>query len=157
MTAKYSTFACFFLTVLAMALPTTRAIAANDNGTLSVAEHRVRCWTGPHSLLLYGYIKSRPMGSYSPSVITGGEVLSEVYDQDNAGCKLVTGSTVSVSGFSADPGRTWLTSITCNGVTLNQSGAVRFFFAGGTATWEWSEQFGFQSRVGAAVNCTMSH
>jgi len=137
--------------------PSAPLIAADDSGTLSVTEHAVRCWAGPHVELLYGYRNSRPLGSYFPTGLPGGKKLVEVYDQTSSGCKLVTGSTLSVSGFSVNPGRRWLTSITCNGVELAQIVAERFYFSSDTATWEWTQQFGLQRRVGDAVHCTISH
>ena len=157
MNAKPVTGAVSLTTLIATACLSLTATAADDNGTLSVSEHIIRCWYGPHVEFLYGYMNSRPLGSYSPAVLAGGESVAEVYDQTDGGCKLVTGSTLSVSGFSADPGRSWLISITCNEVKLNLSAAARFFFAGDTATWEWSQQFGLQSSVGAAVACSISH
>lgn len=135
----------------------TPLIVAADGGTLAVAEHTIRCWPGPHVEFLYGYRNSRPLGSYLPTGVGGGKTLVELYDQTSGGCKLVTGSTLSVSGFSLDPGRRWLSSILCNGVELSESAASQFYFSGDTATWEWTQQFGLQWRVGTTVRCTVSH
>jgi hypothetical protein len=136
---------------------TTPVTAAEDSGSLSVAEHRVKCWAGPHVELLFGYMRSRPLGAYSSTNLAGGQTLIEIYDQTDAGCKLGTGATLSVSGFSGDPGHGWLTSVTCNGKKLSENAAARFSFANGIATWEWTEQFGLQSSVGHSIECIVSH
>lgn len=132
-------------------------MVADDSGTLHVAEHTVRCWAGRHVEFLYGYRESQHMGSYVPAALGGRNKLVEVYDQTSDGCKLITGSTVSISGFPVNPGRRWLTSIACNGVGLTQVAAERFYFSYNTATWEWTQQFDLQRMVGNAVRCTISH
>jgi len=157
MNARSLIYAFSLPIAIGTACPSAPLVAADDSGTLFVAEHTVKCWAGPHVELLYGYRNSRPLGSYFPTGIGGGKKLVEVYDQTGSGCKLVTGSTLSVSGFSVDPGRRWLTSITCGGMKLSQFAAERFYFASDTATWEWTPQFGLQWRVGTAVRCTISH
>lgn len=140
-----------------VASPAVQPIAIDDAGVLSVAEHIFQCWPGPHAILFYGYMTSQPLGSYSPAGISDGRYLVELYDQTNNGCKVVTGSTLSVAGFATDPGRRWLASVTCNGVTHKQSTTIRFYFEGSIATWEWTEQFGLKSSVGEAIHCTVSH
>ena len=148
----------FFLTIaVGTTCPSAPLIAADDSGTLSAAEHTIRCWAGPHIELLYGYMRSRSLGSYSPTNLTGGQILAEIYDQTDGGCKLVSGATLSISEFPADPGRGWLTSVTCNGIKLSESAVARFSFGGSTATWQWNRRFGFDLSAGRPIGCKITH
>ena len=146
--------------VLAMAAGTSwmtvSAVADDSIGILSVAEHVLRCQDPARVVRFYGYMTSPPLGAYSSPQLPDRKLLTEIYDQTNMGCKLVTGSAVSVSGFSADPGRDWLASVTCNGTALYRDSVARFYFGNGTATWEWTQQFGLKPKSGSTVTCTLS-
>jgi hypothetical protein len=66
-------------------------------------------------------------------------------------------SFLQISGFSVDPGQDWLSSITCNGVKNDGSGATLFSYSSGKAIWEWSQVFGLMANNGSNVSCTISH
>lgn len=96
-------------------------------------------------------------GSYSPTALTGGNTVAHVFDYLSVfGCG--SAAVLQVSGFSADPGSSWLTSITCNGVTRSQPTAIHSYGAG-IAVWRWNANlFGFISLPnGTNVGCTIVH
>ena len=132
------------------------AMASSDTGTLLVGLAAPGTCTNIH---YYGY-ESSLMGSYSPTGLTGGDTVSGVYDQIflplPPNCTGTNTSWLHVSGFSADPGRSWLTSIACNGQTNNGTGAT-YSYSSGVATWSWSNLFGFVSKEGSNVSCTIIH
>jgi hypothetical protein len=63
---------------------------------------------------------------------------------------------LEVSGFSSNPGQSWLSSVTCNGVT-NSGSTAGFSYSSGVATWEWVRLFGLFSEIGLSVSCTIVH
>jgi hypothetical protein len=94
---------------------------------------------------------SRTFGSLSPSALSGGKVVTALYDY----CQAISDSkpppptcpfsgagqntqfgVLSISGFTADPGATWLTSVTAAGATRYGSSAS-YSYASGIATWQW--------------------
>ena len=133
------------------------AAAASDVGTLTVGEHIVGIPpTHPCVMVDYGYQSGLENGSYSPTGLTGGKTVIEVYDTTNCSSTYLF-SALAVSGFSSDPGKTWLTSITCNGVTNDSSSSSSYSYGSGTAAWEWTQSFGLSSKVGNNVTCTIVH
>jgi hypothetical protein len=130
------------------------AIAASDNGTLTVGEEAIPC--GVTHWFVNGFI-SGSIGSYTPTGLTGGDTVSEVFDQFAfPGC-VGSHSALEVSGFSSDPGSSWLTSITCNAVKNNGSGVTSYTYSGGHAVWIWSTLFGLLGKNGTNVSCTIVH
>jgi hypothetical protein len=123
-----------------------------DIGTLMVAARSNRCIGGPS--VLYGFASG--IGSYSPTGLTGGNTVSEVADVTPSGACVAEHSDLDVTGFSSNPGSSWLNSITCNGVKNLGSGAT-FVYSSGDARWEWSQLFGLSSKVGSNVSCTIDH
>jgi hypothetical protein len=132
------------------------AAASGDAGTLLVANGPLtRCSTGGAPLFLpnfYGY-QSSVGGSYSPSGLTGGTTVVALSD---SGLCFGTLSVVQISGFAANPGQNWLSSVTCGGVT-NLGSSATFSYGGGVADWIWGTEFGFRSKVGSNVSCTIVH
>jgi len=134
------------------------AMASSDTGTLLVAQKLVRCNAGASFNSFFGYSASLSFGSYSPTGLTGGNTVTAVYDEIVfPTCGGGAGSSLAVSGFSSNPGSTWLTSITCNGVTNNESSKTFFSYSSGVASWFWGSQFGLQSKSGSNVSCTIVH
>lgn len=122
-----------------------------DGGTLKAGALTASCGHG--SFTITGYNKTSSIGSYSPAVLTGGKTVIDVNDVTGGPCGTAN-SELAVSGFTANPGATWLTSITCNGVTRTGSTAT-FSYVSGTAAWIWSAHFGFVN--GTTYSCSISH
>jgi hypothetical protein len=130
----------------------------SDIGTLTVGQGAVVGCPHFEFNLIYGFIGTRSsgnFGSYSPSGLTGGKTVGAIYDVEPGTCE-GSKSALVVTGFSSNPGSTWLTSITCNGVENLGSGAS-FSYAAGGASWTWSQLFGLSSENGSNVSCTISH
>ena len=111
--------------------------------------------------MLQGYanVTGLSFGSYSPSTLTGGKVVAEVFDRTVAGSPMncPTPSVVlAISGFTASPGSTWVTSITCNGVKLTTPG-IGFGYSSGLATWTWNSSHPFGFQPGVKYTCTIVH
>jgi hypothetical protein len=131
-----------------------RPLTSSDNGTLTVGLTTV---SGCHASgnLTYGFVAAKGTGSYSPTGLTGGRTVVAVYDIEAGGC-VPSISVVSISGFSSDPGSSWLSSTTCNGIQNIASGAS-YVYGSGNASWEWTQLFGLQSKNGSNVSCTIVH
>jgi hypothetical protein len=110
-------------------------------GTLKAGAVRIIDVCGNQGELLTGYSQASGLGSYSPTGLTGGETVAYVADTTATTC-FPARNQLSVSGFTSNPGATWLTSITCNGVEETGSSAT-FSYIGGTASWTWFSSFGF--------------
>jgi len=132
---------------------TTSLFAATDIGTLTKG---VRTYGGPPgcpALSFWGYATGLE-GSYSPAGLTGGRTLTAAED---FGCGPVS-SHITVDGFSSDPGSTWLTSVTCNGVARLAT-AASYSYSGSTAFWQWAgATFGLAFLAnGANTSCSITH
>ena len=131
------------------------ATAASDDGTLTVGEQGTTCGLG--FVDASGYDPTYPIGSYSPTELTGGDTVAAIIDLKSIGCSLISTSILSVSGFSSNPGSSWLTSITCNGVTNSGSAASSYSYSSGSAHWYWSQLFGLLAEIGSNVSCAIVH
>jgi hypothetical protein len=142
---------------LSLVLLATSQVAnatSSDAGTLTVGViSGGSCTAGP--LVDSGYVSVFSKGSYSPTGLTGGKTVALLIDY--AVCS--TMSELDVAGFSANPGTTWLTSVTCNGVKNNASaGNFIYIPAAGEAIWQWPQTFGFLALgSGSTVSCTIVH
>lgn len=102
-----------------------------------------------------GFRSDFPYGSISPTTTTNGYRYYYLYDVNfctaKGGCS--ESGNFAVSGFSSNPGQSWLTSVSC-GVTQAGSSAS-YSFASGVASWTWPNAFGFVS--GSTTTCTITH
>lgn len=146
------------LALLCLSAVSPWAFASSDSGTLTIGVDNVCIKGGGLQGIenLYGFW-SGVTGSYSPTGLSEGKSVVSIWDNDRFFTQCGTGnsSLLSISGFSVDPGQEWLSSITCNGVENNGSGAASFFYSGGTATWTWSQVFGLWQK--SQVSCTITH
>jgi hypothetical protein len=131
----------------------------SDTGTLTSAGNSVACGSGSDSFRQgYADVTGLSFGSYSPSTLTGGKKVVEVWDQtivgSPAGCP-VPGVNLEISGFTANPLYSWLTSITCNGVKLTAS-STGYSYASGVATWFWAGKT-FSFSPGDKYTCVIVH
>ncbi len=129
------------------------ALAASDNGTITVGDALSK--TG--GVCVWGY-DPPDIGSYSPTGLTGGKTVSGLFTLViGPQCLVSLNGHFFVSGFSSDPGQSWLTSVTCNGTTKT-GGTASYSYASGTAYWGWSATtWGFTSNVGSQLGCTVVH
>lgn len=130
---------------------------SSDSGTLTVGRTSLPCGVGG-TQVISGFIGSLT-GSYSPTGLTGGDTVAGIFDNNELPPCLLNQALLSVSGFSSNPGKNWLTSITCNGVKNTASnGSFAYTSSNATATWSWSTQFGLLTlSVGSTVSCTIVH
>jgi hypothetical protein len=106
-------------------------------------------------------------GSLSKYAIGAGQTISALYDSFTCGPLICAGQSVfSVSGFTANPGQAWLSSIDVvdgtrpDGKTLTGAGATSYTYASGVATWHWSGSavtvgLGFISGTTATATITL--
>lgn len=140
------------LAMICVAVPIL-VLAATDSATLKVGGTTGVC-LGSLFFADKGY-NSGTFGSYSPNGLTGGKTVTAVYDLS---CGAVKSSHLVIAGFSTDPGQTWLTSVTCNGITNSSTSASSYGFSSGSASWAWTSQFGFASIAnGTNVSCSITH
>lgn len=131
------------------------AFASSDTGTLTVGTGITGVICRPFTV--YGYISLRTtgnFGSYSPTGLTGGKTVANVSETAQGSCSGI--SALTVTGFSSNPGSTWLSSITCNGIQKLGS-AASFSYSGGDASWQWGGGFGLINKAGSNVSCTVDH
>jgi len=134
------------------------AAAASDSATLLVGSQQINCGTPGSASILSGYLSAASVGSYSPTGLTGGSTVFSLADDIVVLCGAASNhSILVVSGFAANPGSTWLSSVTCNGVTNTTGGAVGFSYSGGSAQWIWSQLFGLTAKISTNVSCTIVH
>jgi len=135
-------------------LSTSWAYAATDNATLTVGTRAVVGGCGPLLASQVSGYEVGTAGSYSPTGLTGGRTVIRLFDLL---CNNTIIARLDVSGFSSNPGQTWLTSVTCNGVTKLAS-ASTYIYSGGTGEWLWNGGFGFLFLPnGTTVNCSITH
>jgi hypothetical protein len=96
-----------------------------------------------------GYVSAIPIGSMSSTAVAGGYTLDFCYDA-------VSGTTncyVGISGFGADPGQSFFTSVVVGGTTKT-SASASYLYAGGQASWSWSGSFGLDGSGTSSVVIT---
>lgn len=128
---------------------TTSAIT--DNATITVGGAS----TGPRGL---GFSASESLGSVSPTTTSNGYTYLTVYNTDfcptsgpQSGTCGPQGATVSIGGFTADPGSGWLISANgFNGATAQRS------FAAGVTTWFWPSVY-FNFPATGTTTVTLVH
>ncbi len=140
-----------WMPLAALAFHVQLATAASDPGVLTVGTRiPSSCVGGVLPLIQSGFIAGS-LGSYSPASLTGGKTLLQLYDYEVC----ANATVMQVSGFSSNPGSTWLSSVSCGGGALTGSGAASFGFAGGVASWTWATALGFANQT--TLNCTILH
>ena len=89
-------------------------------------------------------------GNISPNLIYPGLIINYFVDSWTSG-GIASGSNITLKGFTADPGQSFFTSVTANGVTLTSASATYTYFTTGSgetrgvASWSWSGQFGLKN------------
>ena len=139
--------------MLLTCVPMRASATDSDTGTLLVGETVYHCIPSNHISGIYGFIGVIGTGSYSPTGLTGGDTVYAIEDVVPGNCS-VTFSALTVSGFSSNPGSTWLSFITCNGVKLTEANAI-YAYSSGEAEWQWSTLFGLMSKNSDNISCTI--
>lgn len=89
-------------------------------------------------------------GSIAPTTIgVPAMTVAGFFDNDSFGDGIV-----QISGFSSNPGATYLYSATANGTTLLES-AASFSYLSGVGTWSWTTQFGFAGGTSYPVRISL--
>ena len=127
------------------------AMAASDNGTITVGSSITT------SVCSWGYLPPT-YGSYSPSGLTGGKTVADLFAiVVGPSCTGTINGQLLVSGFALNPGQSWLVSVACNGTTKTRAPAT-YTYSSGTAQWSWgATSWGFPSKVGSQLACTIVH
>jgi hypothetical protein len=144
-------------TLMCLAMIPTIVLAASNDATMQVGHKKVPL-SGCGMDSGYDGSSSFSFGSYSPTGLGGGRTvafLDELSFCDSAG---IEGS-LSVSGFTSNPGKSWLTSVTCNGVTQPAASATFTYFpSDGSTLWQWPAGFGLKNiPAGTNIGCTIVH
>jgi hypothetical protein len=127
------------------------SLATIENGTITVAEKSFG------STCIWGY-SGGLLGAYSPTGLTGGKTVAEISAiVIGLSCNGTLDGIVQISGFSSNPGQSWLTSVECNAITKTGATAT-FNYGSGIAAWSWSAtSWGFPTVVGSQLGCTIVH
>ncbi|HUQ11760.1 MAG TPA: hypothetical protein VM146_15700 [Steroidobacteraceae bacterium] len=99
------------------------------------------------------------LGSITPATSPDGLTVVAFADQPGtlkAG-DVYQRTSLNIAGFTSDPGRTWLASVNCDGITYQGSTASSYSFESGQAKWSWGRPDGaqpaFQGRT--SVSCAI--
>src|SRR5262249_9406628 len=107
----------------------------------------------------YGF-SSGYYGSVSPASNSSGYPYSTIldYGSSSANGPITWSSTLAFKTVPSDPGQSWLTSITCMGVTHTGSTAT-YSYSSGIPQWVWQSTtpFGFYNAIGTSQSCTIVH
>lgn len=142
----------FLFGIAVLAFVPIVANASTDNGSVTVGAAIWGSCSPPPGPIADGYY-SGIMGTYSPTTLTGGRTVFGVYDVNAFVCG-TNAAVLIVSGFSSDPGKGWLTSISCNGVS-NSGSSATYSYSGGMGFWHWTTKFGFAGNT--SVSCSITH
>jgi hypothetical protein len=89
-------------------------------------------------------------GSISPGSLTGGTSICSWFDTP-------VNDSLWISGFTSNPGQSWLTSASCFSVTKTGASATFSYSASsGIAMWTWTSLFGFNN-PNLTAPCSLVH
>jgi hypothetical protein len=124
------------------------AHATTDTSTMTIGSVNTGfgVWTG------FQCCGTGSFGSMSPSTLTGGESYNRWYD---VGSSLAY---FTISGFTSNPGSSWLSSASCVG-TSKTGATATYSYSSGAATWSWTSSFGFAAALhnGQNGSCSVTH
>jgi hypothetical protein len=159
MNPEVSAVRILLLTMFVIATQAANAVVS-DSGTMTVGATLELCHGLPY-FETQGYETSPALGTYSPLGLTGGEtvvvLMNNVVFPTPLGCPALGSSYAYffATGFSSNPGSSWLISITCDGVTLPGSSATFDYGAG--AAWIWNGSLFTLPGNGMQTSCIIQH
>jgi chitodextrinase len=108
----------------------------------------------------YGYIVG-DIGSMAPTTLSSTLSFVTVSDTYNPGyppyVPASQSSTLTISGFTADPGWNWLVSVTAHGTTLTTTYMSAYGYSNGTASWQFTPIFGLIAIPGGTTPVAVAH
>lgn len=112
--------------------------------------------TGP---MVYGYATNLSGASLSPAQLSGGKTITNFIDLKVPPAFAFLQTVLAISGFSADPTKTWLVSATAGSSNRTGANASSYSYSGGLATWIWSSPaFPAMGFTGSgAIACSVVH
>ncbi len=106
-----------------------------------------------------GFIAGR-YGSVSPSVTSNGysyQTITTTLPQNHKGFSDPGGSDIAIYIPSANPGQSWLASVSGpGGLSLAGSSATTYTYAAGVARWSWNAEW-WSLQVGASQQFSVTH
>jgi len=147
-----------FLALIAVAVAPLVASATVNDATLMIGRRPIV--TMGITVALWGYNPGFVGGSYSPTGLGDGKTVAAVVELTTG--DITNYSSISITGFTSDPGAGYLNVATCNGVTVEGGQATRTYnIDSGTVTYRWMRPqsvFGFSSLpYGTNVSCSIDH
>ena len=131
---------------------------AGTAGSALVDSATVTVGLGHNAGDLYGF--GAGFGSISTPKTSDGYTYVGFYDNIRDGSKVggYFSTSLTVSGFSADPGSAWISSAVVGSVTFTsadlRSGIYGYQYSNGQATWTWDTGPAFYSQANPAVTIT---
>ncbi len=134
------------------------ATSLNDSLTMSPGIYN--CGPNNCPYALGGFLRTSglpSLGSLSSSALAGNRTLENFYDRHSGNyAYTLVYAEMSVSGFSADPGSSWLISASANGQS-KLSPSATYTYSAGLATWRWTTAFGFLNAGTLARTISVVH
>jgi chitodextrinase len=134
---------------------TTTSSSFTDVGTMTIGRR------GNNALQLNedGF-RSSPspiLGSYAPTALTGGKTLLAFFEWVDYWPGNPQYTRISVSGFSSDPGQSWLISAAAGvSIVYGSQASATYSYFGGVATWDWPIAL-FLGGTGTMTQATIVH
>src|SRR5271168_784700 len=134
-------------------------ICMQQNAHATTITDTVNITVGAFNANVQGYAAGE-IGAASPLTTTDGYPYLQI--SSNAGKCKPNGCTngndnFAVSGFTSNPGRSWLTSVAWGGCTLTASEEGGFSYANGVASWGWPTDYCDFGATGSVAVVSVVH
>ena len=145
---------CCWIVLFEVAVLTTAsasAVSGTARGVLVVGQSDASCPIAG-TMTLSGF-SSGALGAYEPAGLNEGKAVDAIEDVIVSALNCGSSSAVfHVSGFLSDPGKSWLISIDCNGISRFGAKASNFYDdSTERANWAWSDPLGL--KCGSCLSC----
>lgn len=140
-------------------------LASSFTGTLFTLTSSTRFITTSDTYKGYGDDTSvgggTTFGSASPSTMGPGKTLIALADNfSDVSFVTFVQTIVQISGFSTNPGQSWLSYVSNGSAIRLGSSASSYAYGGGVATWRWTSAGGFTAMgftPSGTFTCIMAH